>query len=192
MSQQLHVMTRQPCSLADAMAEARAQLGDTVYALLYKPNACILGVVDRDCQVTDSSGNVSLDQVFEARVFSAAAELRWLKDPGGAGEGRAVLVSGDPLTVLDGWQSSATDLVGAIEQTYLLWGKWEEAAGLPEGWSRLSTAQVGRLDVPVGNVNAEERVVLKAVEYLATTKHGNVIVVDERLTGMEVAQAWET
>jgi CRISPR-associated protein (TIGR03984 family) len=52
------------------------------------------------------------------------------------------------------------------------------------GWSRLSEARIGKLDVPLANVPQNGRVQLSAIEYLAQTEgdeNGNVSVVEERL-----------
>jgi CRISPR-associated protein (TIGR03984 family) len=74
------------------------------------------------------------------------------------------------------------------KQTYLLWGEGlGPVADLTAGlWSRLATARIGSLDVPLPNLSHGERVRLRALEYFATYEDGNVGVLDERLLGLEV------
>jgi CRISPR-associated protein (TIGR03984 family) len=52
-----------------------------------------------------------------------------------------------------------------------------------QDWSWLSEARVGPIAVPLGNVAADARVLLRTVEYvdLNADEHGNAVVVEERL-----------
>lgn len=159
-------------------------------ALLYTPQHCELAVLENGVLCQSDGEAVDLTKVFEARVFNEDAELRWLNEQDGIG--RAVLLSDKELTVdqLDK-DASLSVLDEQLEQTYLLWGEGidPKKAGLPAAWSRLTTARIGKLDVPVSGVGKSERVQLRVKEYLAVCDlHGNVAVVEERLLKLEVAQ----
>src|SRR5262249_37772176 len=134
---------------------------------------------------------VDLSAMFEARVFGAKAELRWLNDPSGEGKHRAVILAEEDLvgTLGDPWgDPERIVVIEALPQTYLLWGEGTEprkkgkGRPLATGWSELGTARIGGLAVPVPGVHAAgQRVLLRTVEYLAEADHGNVVVQDERL-----------
>ncbi len=149
------------------------------------------------------------DSVFEARLFNPFAELRWLHLQNG--EGRAALIA-DEITDITGClsqQLSPLTAIHTLTQTYLLWGEGVDPtkSNMPDGWSRLTTSRIGRLDVPVSGVDnhKNKRVQLRVLEYLAEYDadgsvvqsdnepdgkklHGNVAVVEERLLSLEVAQ----
>src|SRR5208337_4434352 len=92
----------------------------------------------------------------------------------------------------DLWNKKSLPAIGTLDQTYLLWGGGTERRnqkGRPvaEGWSLLGTPRIGGLAVPVPGVNRQDqRVLLKTIEYLAEVDHGNVVIQDERLCGLEV------
>jgi len=74
------------------------------------------------------------------------------------------------------------------EQTYLLWGEGLVANNLTSGWSRLATSRLGKLDVPIAGVSqSKQRIKLTAKEYFRRMDelYGNVIVAEERLTGLQ-------
>ena len=179
-------------------------------ALLYSARRCRLARM-KDRQLCDEHDRaIKLDDVFEARIFNQQSELRWLNEQGGFG--RAVLLSAreipEPCREKLPQDASLVAL-HSLEQTYLLWGEGIDQAntGLVAGWSRLTTARIGKLDVPVTGVDDKEnkRVHLKALEYLAEYDehgnvvqdgnnveekylHGNVAVVEERLLCLEVVK----
>jgi CRISPR-associated protein (TIGR03984 family) len=177
----LYGCSQSDISLQSAIENCQGCFGSAV-GLFYSPESCALGQV-ASTQVTDSrDALVNLDRVFEARIFNADYELRWLNDRSGLGT--AVLLSETPIDNL------AIDLnpISAIEtqpQTYLLWGEGLPAS-LASGWSRLATSRLGKLDVPIAGVNQKgQRVRLKAIEYFQCLDdlYGNVVVAEERLTG---------
>jgi CRISPR-associated protein (TIGR03984 family) len=170
-------------TLREAIAACQLCFGDAV-GLFYSPESCSLGKVT-GTSVTDSgNADVNLERVFEARIFNADYELRWLNKRGG--NGLAVLLS--ERAIAD-YFDKAIDELEAIEtqnQTYLLWGEGL-SANLQPGWSRLATSRLGKLDVPIGGVSQQgQRVKLKAKEYFQVLNdwYGNVIVAEERLIGL--------
>ena len=171
-------------TLREAIAACRSCFSDAV-GLFYSPESCRLGKV-AGVSVTDS-GNavVNLERVFEARIFNANYELRWLNERGGTG--MAVLLS--EQAIADYFDESIDELraIATQHQTYLLWGGGLDT-NLQPGWSRLATSRLGKLDVPIGGVSQQgQRVKLTAVEYFQRMDelYGNVIVAEERLTGLQ-------
>ena len=171
-----------------AMAAAPRDDGTSVVALLYSPRWCRLGLLAEKGGVTGADGEeIDLTDVFDARVFEEEMELRWLHEA--EGKGRAVLlyegVERAEWSAVEGWRElPIIEATEPIEQTYLLWGTAMEPAGT--GWSRLATAQIGALDVPLTDPLGK-RVVLRAREYLGEYLDGNIAVAEERLLGLEVA-----
>jgi len=183
--------------------------GRQVVALLYSTSSCVFARLD-DSGLCDSKGHqINWHEIFEARVFSREAQLRWLHQT--SGKGRAVLLSQAelPSACRDGLPEDISfAALKTVNQTYLLWG--EGTTIRPEnGWSVLTAARIGRLEVPLGGVGARARIHLHALEYLAEVdakgevvgasseaateeekvlRHGNVAVVEERLLYLEVAR----
>lgn len=183
--------SQQDVTLMAALKSCGAVLQQAkTYALLYAPNWCRFGLLDVNGIPCDAVGTpIDLDPVYEARIFNQEAELRWLNTA--AGKGRAVLVS-ELEQNLDGYRALVELVAHPLFQTYLLWGFGVERRP-GEGWSRLTTARVGGIDVPIdisaslalAGPGEKVRVLLDAKEYLAETDiHGNVAVQDERLCGL--------
>lgn len=171
---------------------AALQAGPAI-ALLYAPNWCRFGVFDgKDTLLGYDDKPINLDPVYEARIFNINAELRWLNEAGGYG--KAVVISETKLDVPDFGEPSITETLDPLPQTYLLWGEGVDVA-LATGWGLLTTARIGQMDVPSGDVAAKVRsakqkdkvrVLLHVREYPAVVDdYGNVAVVDERLCKLE-------
>jgi CRISPR-associated protein (TIGR03984 family) len=182
-----------------------AKLLSNAVSLLYTPQWCGFAQFDAAEGKLVAADGKSADQfadnpdefassVFEARVFNKQVELRWLHES--EGKGRAVLLSDDGEDVnLDDYLSDVSQptewpklnqIIKTLPQTYLLWGEGVKRPNdLFRDWSRLTTARIGRLHVPI-QVDEKRRVHLIAKEYLAQVDdHGNVAVVDERLIALE-------
>lgn len=185
-SQQEVMLAASLKSCGDVLQQAKT------YALLYAPNRCRFGLLNGNGVPCDAVGApIDLAPVYEARIFNREAELRWLNT--GAGIGRAVLLSESEQNV-NGYRA-LVELVAIkqpLHQSYLLWGIGVERSP-GEGWSRLTTARVGGIDVPIdisaslalAGPRESVRVLLDAKEYLAETdSYGNVVVQDERLCGL--------
>jgi len=196
MSESLYLYTAcKLLTLADAMAACRTVLKRAeTYALLYAAQDCYLAKVGADSQLyrmqLDARGQpyretIDPAGIYEARLFHAEAELRWLHRH--QGQGDAVLLT--TTETLKVWVQTpeAEAVTGHIEQRYLLWG---EGTGAPvgTGWSQLSTARIGAYLAPIGGIAPHGRVQLTAMEYLKTYSHGNVGVFEERLTGLQKAR----
>lgn len=171
-------------TLHGAMARYGKLLGSDALGLLYSPDRCIFARLAAG-KICDRGGHpVPLDRVFEARLFNAAAELRWLQEPGGAGT--AVLLTEVQNLVLNENPTETLSALDRIPQNYVLWG--EGLAALGSGWCRLAEARIGGFDVPV-NCTPKQRARLLAREYVCDVPgddHGNVAVLEERLLGLEV------
>jgi CRISPR-associated protein (TIGR03984 family) len=141
------------------------------FAVLYAPDKCYLALVDSSgkFEVKDNVSSFDVNKVFEARVFNAERELRWLKGYG------TVVISDASFT--------GSDFVGKLDQKYLMWGQGADKSH--NGWTRFATARIGAFHVPVELKSNETYARFTAVEYLKGYKDGNVAVVDERLTGIE-------
>lgn len=176
-------------TLQGALDAARSMFeGQQAIALLYSPRSCIFARLEGE-HLRDSKGRqVNLEEVYEARIFNRDTELRWLNQS--SGKGRAVLLTQAELP--SEFQASLPEDVSfvalnTLNQTYLLWGEGTTIKSA-DGWSALTTARIGRLEVPLDGVRANERVLLHALEYLAEVDaDGNVAVVEERLLYLEVA-----
>lgn len=182
-------------SLKQAVSDC-AQLFPESVALLYSPTRCLLARCHAG-RLTDAQANeISLDSVFEVRMFNPEIELRWLNQQNG--EGRAVLLS-ECGEMIDSYLERALaetpemllpsppqlPQINTIDQTYVLWGQGAETT-LSYGWSRLTAARIGALDVPIAGVKPQQYVQLKVREYLGVVDdYGNVAVVEERLLALE-------
>jgi CRISPR-associated protein (TIGR03984 family) len=192
----LHGRMSQNLPLSDALIayiellnahENAAQLLAESVALLYSPKQCEFAKLQDRNLKNPKGGLINLSLVFEARVFNSLAELRWLNK--NSGRGQAVLLSEASIDhVLDD-PIQELHALDRIEQTYMLWGQGIEVNPhpSPSGWSRLTEARIGRLDVPIANLQNQQRVQLIAREYVAEVdEYGNTAVVEERLVKLEV------
>lgn len=157
-----------------------------VPALLYAPDKCRFALCENGLFRGPHGETINVDRVYEARIFNDRAELRWLNDPTPQGNHRAViLVDEDVSKQLADWQMRRQPIRRTLPQTYLLWGQGTGSAN--GNWSRLSTARIGTLDVPLPGVPSQANVLLHSIEYLVEREHGNVVVFDERLIGLSIA-----
>ncbi|MCX7701797.1 MAG: CRISPR-associated protein Csx19 [Gemmataceae bacterium] len=190
MSVALFVYTRQNVQLQEALSVFAGLAGENrATAILYSPRHCELAILTRG-ELQNAEGQaVSLNYVFEARIFHEAAELRWLNDPSPEKRHRAVILTEQDVSpYLEGWnREKANDVIDKLEQTYLLWGEGTGRA-VNDGWSELATARLGGLKVPVSGVGKKDFVLLHSVEYIVEAEHGNAIVFDERMVKLEVAR----
>jgi len=169
-------------NLKDAIKQQKAHLKNAI-GLFYSPNWCRFGKVEKDGPIKSLNETLNLNLVFEARIFNEECELRWLNYSGGLG--KAVLLSENPeLANKFSYKNGALNFLETLPQTYLLWG--EGVVEEPEhgtGWSRLATARIGKLDVPIKGIKRTQGVQLCSKEYLGEIDKlfGNVAVVEERL-----------
>lgn len=191
----LFVHHREHVSLPEALsALGKVVAGDAAIALLYSPNSCEFSLLDSGDLRGSDGRPVDLLPVFEARVFSKGAELRWLNDPGHAKRHRSVILAEQDYSASlgDSWNKKSIPIICTLDQTYLLWGEGTEhrdrkSRPLARGWSLLGTPRIGGLAVPApGVIRQDQRVLLKTIEYLAEVDYGNVVIHDERLYALEV------
>jgi CRISPR-associated protein (TIGR03984 family) len=183
----LYGRSSQLITLSDALQACAHPLSCAI-ALLYSPTVCQFAQLQADGQLNDSSGSaINLSSIFEARVFNADYELRWLNQSNG--KGTVILLSekafkDDRESYLEA-DATTLDAITSHPQQYLIWGKGTyESTSL--GWSTLATSRIGALHVPIVRVTADQRVYLLACEYLnVIDDYGNVAVVEERLIGLE-------
>lgn len=154
-------------------------------ALLTTPSAYrIASVTGGACRTPE--GVVDLSAVYEARVFTGEAELRWTGD-------RAVLLTEDRAPFPPAFDEPVEDLeaLTTLDNHYLLWGAVDDSAAPGPGWVALSSTRVGRLTVPMPTTvprveGHHRRVRLLTREYVVVgDDHGNVHVAEERLIGFE-------
>jgi CRISPR-associated protein (TIGR03984 family) len=180
----LALFSRHGLSLEAAIAAFTPTLGQAAaVGFTLGPDAFSFIGLDGSGRATGPRGSASLHAVYEARVFHERAELRWLRDPRhDSGHTTVVLTDGSCAADLPSLPFDVP-LVGLLQQTYVLWG--ETGDEMPAaGWTRLTTARIGTLDVPIAGVRQNERVAIRSVEYLGRLAHGNVAVVEERLCGL--------
>lgn len=187
--------SRSEISLKDAISEGQSSglLTDAV-GLFYSPRACDIGQLREDGSVVIlkrkkgswEPDSLSLYPVFEARLFCEAGEMHWLNEPGAEG-GRMVLAEETSQNKTDD-DEMLLPAFDQINQQYLVWGEYDEqlSQGVPDGWTILSTAQVGALAVPIEQTQKKDFVVVRSREYLITDDdHGNAYVGYERLLNLE-------
>lgn len=178
--------------LEQALTQIATVTDQELTGLLYSPSCCEFAR-RRDGQAGNASGPADLSQVFEARWFNDTLELRWLRDAQSPGTGTAVCLSEDAIE-LDDWEVNADTDLEPLPGQYLLSGWGSEAPNLPEGWSRLSNASVGKHLIPLADVGAHRNALLLYREYLgpapgaAGSEHGNWSVREERLIKLAIAE----
>lgn len=166
-------------------------LPEKTSAVLYAPGKCHLAIL-RGREFQDANGKIDTASVFEARVFNEKAEMRWLNKANG--DGMAVVLCEDNTKKFFNanavpFKPMNRELVGTIEQTYLLWGE-SLGPSLNPDWTRFAEARIGSFYVPVSDDKISDenkvRACFTAIEYLGVYKDGNVAVAEERLAGLEI------
>lgn len=188
----VHRWAAEPKDLRGAVTDLGAALSlVSAIAFLATPERFVVGRIDPGGDLTGSDGAaLALTKVFEARLFMLEAELRWLMTPDG---GRAAVIAELDLAVpADGWRRLDPLEAEPLARRYVVWGEGvADRDRLAPGWSRLSAARIGLLDLPVYGAGAGRRIEIEAVEYLVEHAHGNVAVGEERLVRLVAVQAQE-
>ena len=169
-------------TLTETLTNCTNCFSDAV-GLFYSAVKCQFGKVSGAVVSDENSTSLDLAGVFEARIFNNVAELRWLNLSGG--KGRAVLLSQADIKNYLTADAESIQAIEMIDSQYLLWGEANENRKIGAGWSWLSSARIGKLAVPIADLNSKERVKLRFREYLGECDdYGNVAVVEERLIGL--------
>lgn len=176
--------TKNNITLQSALEKCISALSEGV-ALIYSPTCCQFAKVEQDGDLKNANNqSLSLDKIFELRAFNQNFELRWLNELNA--EGKAVLISEQNISSYLDEDICPVVALETIHQQYILWGKGIKAVST-SGWSKLTVARIGCIDVPVRGLTTDKRVYLKAVEYLQEfDDNGNVSVVEERLIKLVV------
>jgi CRISPR-associated protein (TIGR03984 family) len=170
-----------------------------IYGFTYTRSAARLFRIADDGTARYGDGRpVDFTEAFEARVFCAAWEMRWLRD---GLEARVAMLT-DNETLAAGFAASPKDRFfmadGRLEpiegfclpNRYLLWGELDDdQSRVAKGWTRLSSYRIGTLDVPFDDLRGERGIALTATEYFHHPKgmDGNCVFAGERLTGFAPA-----
>lgn len=144
------------------------------FAILYTPKECLLLKVGKDGIFQNRQGKESPANVFEARIFNGAAEMRWFNENG---QGIAVILS---ETETD--EEFGGEVLLENPQNYLFWG--QSTAKFENDWTQFGTARIGSFYIPVQNIADRGFAKFTAIEYLKEFEAGNVAVFEERLTGI--------
>lgn len=176
--------TKDNIDLKSALEKCQTELFEAV-AIIYSPISCQFAKLDQTGNLTNAKNEIiSLNKVFELRAFNQNCELRWLNELNG--QGKAVLISEQDISSCLDECIPPIKVLDIIPQKYILWGEKVKTVLISE-WGKLASSRIGSIDVPVRGLTADKRVYLNAVEYLKTIdNNGNVSVVEERLTGLEV------
>lgn len=163
--------------------------------LFYSPTACAMGRWLNGEMQGATGEPMGLDQVFEAKIFNETYELRWLNQSRNLGP--AALISEQALAPFGAFTEDVSLPQSLIphDQQYLLWGEGlnpSQGRSPQSGWSCLSAARIGRLDVPIENLQPNQRVQLLTREYFGELTDsrfdfGNVVVLEERLLGLAIS-----
>lgn len=185
MSCTLYSLIRQEIGLTDALHGAAA--GEVLVGFCYSPAHVFFVRWDGGALETGDGGNLA--QVYEARLFAEAGELRWLRDPEHVqGHGDAVWLSESPVQ-RSGWtRLSPLEGLEPIAGQRLLTG----LLGKPvkAGWSSMHAPRHGEVAVPAVGA-AGQRLCFTLREYLGQApgtagEDGNRLVVEERLLSIAV------
>jgi CRISPR-associated protein (TIGR03984 family) len=181
----LYSLRRQGAGLGDALQDVAA--GEVVVGFCYSPTRVFF--VRWDGATLETGDPADLGQVYEARLFAEAGELRWLRDPAHVdGFGDAVWLS-ESRVECAGWVP-LSPLVGleAIAGQRLLTG----VLGKPvkAGWSSMHAPRHGEVAVPAVGA-AGQRLCFTLREYLGQApgtagEDGIRLVVEERLLAIAV------
>ena len=204
-------------TLSETIMACAPQLatGQKLFVLLYSPACCRFALincngetietiiadrrggeinlheVDKAANDTQTSGEgFNLGSVFEARLFNAQADVRWLHAREGRGEAAAVAET-SKLKLFGIEEPSGQECATPpIKQTYMLWGAG--SGDSTEKWSEMTTARTGAFLVPVPHLARQERVQFNSVEYVKSYRDGNLGVFEERLTGLTKCETRNT
>lgn len=184
----------EPMTLMAAIAACQKALEGAI-ALLYSPQSCTLARLASDGTLRDASDGeafqgdraITVTNVFEARLFNAVCELRWLNRLAGVGDAALIAEAAQPS--LTGFVATDPQACEALSQQYLLWGELARSQPNVDSWRRLADARIGKLDIPMTQkFTQDQRVYLKTHEYLAPADdYGNMAVIEERLVKLEIA-----
>ena len=178
-------------TLAEAIQDCGTLLQNGV-ALLYAIRQCQFAKVGEDNTLLDARNKViPLDDfsdryIFEARIFNAQSELRWLNEDNGKGRSALIFDRSELKHQAPNWQNTSLQYLESLPQQYLLWGQPTNASDT--GWQKLSSARIGTLTIPLEAIAKNKRVYLQTQEYLAEIDRDNpnVAVIEERLIKLEV------
>lgn len=186
----LDVFSRRGMSLEAALVAFAGTVGPAgAVGFTFAPAAFSFLRLDAAGKATGPAGPAALAEAYEARVFHDHAELRWLRDPRHeSGHATVVLTDGSCAVDLPPLPLEVP-LLDVVKQSYVIWGRPATEQGRAPGWTRLSTARIGGLDVPHVGIPEGHRVAIESVEYLGQFAHGNVGVVEERLCGLTTFEA---
>lgn len=179
----LYGRRREHVSLAEIFLGQWSAFLSGAVGFVYSPKFCRFIELTQEGKALGADGqHFDLTEVFEARCFNSRGELRWLNEKKGLGQ--AVLISELQLEESFGINADL-EYEDSLSNQYLLWGEYSKDSSQP-GWSKVSTARIGTLNVPIPKIASQERVYLIACEYLQVVDaYGNMAVVEERLTGLE-------
>ena len=182
---------------SEALTHARMTGG---IALLSTPAAFLVAAECGGERWITVDGEPAFDEVFEARVFTAQAELRWYDNS--PGRPRAVLLTEDAALLPSGpfdQDVPALRATETLESRYLLWGDPVSTDTSPREWSSWYSPRIGTVHLPGLPIGPElpakqqavgdERMHLIGREYICCEpRHGNAHVAEERLLRLEIAR----
>jgi len=183
--------TPQPVGLGEALALGIDTLGDGAIGMASTPTEHLLGLITGP-SLDGPDGPLPLTGAFSLRLFTSAAELRWVQ--AAHGQGHAVIIT-ETADLPAGWPVTDTDATDILDGQYALWGGRFDPHPTNPGWCRAVEGRIGWLDLPAPCPHAPapgegvdgRYLALRYREYLDQDDHGNAHVVEERLIGIAVA-----
>jgi CRISPR-associated protein (TIGR03984 family) len=172
--------------LMESIAAARGALFaadvEAAVAFLSTPQRFVIARVLPDGALYGPQrSSIDVEAAYEARVFSLAAELRWMRN---GRRLRAAIVSDHRYR--EGLE--AVECLATRPHSYLVYGAGVSACdGADREWSLLSDPRIGRIAVPVPGVPQDGRVVLIEKEYWVARadEYGNVVPALRRFVAMQ-------
>ena len=209
------VRSDQPLTVLEAIAWCWPTPGDReVIGFGYSPDAAPWWRL-REGQPVGPDGPCDLGNVYELVAFDGDRELRWLQT--GSSRGPAVVLAEEGVelpagTAVTDWAPTDTDdsvsddsdtrdnpSGGSIPRTrpiaFGIRRHWlaDHPSRLPGAWTRLSAVRYRPVPVPIALPTGERPwneyvIALSSVEYTIEDQHGNLSVIETRLTGLDLIE----
>ncbi|MBL7284709.1 hypothetical protein FPH17_09170 [Corynebacterium godavarianum] len=165
-------------NIGAAQAAEQAHAAGCEIGFVYTPEAAYFVRFDAPSaawrRYLDGEAPATWDSVFEAVFFGNDAQLRWRHEANGVGTAYT--------------QHASAHHSDSIEQQHLLWGSVIDGSQSPH-WSLCAEPRIGTYAVPLGGLDAGQRVCLIEVTNISTDEFGNCFPGASRIDDLACATA---